>query len=153
MLWWVFKNLTFWCIISDYILTFLEVVLQGQTARTHIKLYSSSTVLLKLNFIYCKNNIRAVITNSSKETSPTNFLLWQISCFFLLTFLSIFREEFYMIVFMPVLGYYNSQECILIQASGSNWNHLAKREKSPTKIQQKGLESGKSVGLELEKLF
>ena len=46
-----------------------------------------------------------------------------------------------MIVFIPTLGYYNSQECILTQASGSN---LAKREKSSTKIQQRGLEHSKA---------
>ena len=105
------QELIFWCIISNYILIFLEVVLQGQTTHTHIKFYSrSSTELLKHNFIYCKSNIRTIIMNSLKEVSSTNSLLLHISWFYLLMFLCICKEEFYMIVFIPMLGYYNSQE-------------------------------------------
>ena len=106
-----YSRLICWCIISNYILIFLEAVLQGQTKHTHIKFYSrSSTELLKLNFIYCKSNIRTVIMNSLKEISSTNSLLLHISWFYLLMFLSICKEEFYMIVFIPMLGYYDSQE-------------------------------------------
>ena len=89
----------------------MEAVLQGQTKHTHIKFYSrSSTELLKCNFIYCKSNIRTVIMNSLKEISSTNSLLLHINWFYLLMFLSICKEEFYIIVFIPMLGYYDSQE-------------------------------------------
>lgn len=82
-----YSRLIYWCIISNYILIFLEAVLQGQTKHTHIKFYSrSSTELLKLNFIYCKSNIRTVIMNSLKEISSTNSLLLHISWFYLLMF-------------------------------------------------------------------
>lgn len=38
------------------------------------------------------------------------------------------QREFFTIVFILMLGYHSSQECIFTQATGSSWNHLAKRE-------------------------